>query len=102
MLSGDETLMSDGMGVVLPSTMFGRLMVWFGASVNRSDWPKMDMPLRTQVARARTGPKLAGTFGSIQLPSGPEEMVRFSTLTTQLLSSSCVLGTTMICPSGWL
>jgi hypothetical protein len=50
---------------------------------NGADSPEMVSPLTTQVARARTGPKFAGIFGSTQLPSGFTRTFRFKTETMQ-------------------
>src|SRR5689334_6310183 len=56
--------------------------------MNGSDSPEMVFPSMTHVARARTGPRFAGMFGSTQVPSGLARTFRFSTLTTQF-SLSC-------------
>src|SRR5688572_21507964 len=52
-------------------------------TTNGVDSPETVRPLITHVARARTGPKLAGTFGRIHVPSGLARTFRLRTLTVQ-------------------
>ena len=76
-------LMAVGMGVVEPRVMGGTLVEPLAGIVNGADCPNVVAPPLTQVARARTGPKFAGIFGSTQVPSVFTCTVRLSTLTTQ-------------------
>src|SRR5450432_3178819 len=72
-----------GIGLALPRVMGGRLAAVFAVIVKKADSPEMVTPFCTQVARAFTCPKLAGTFGSTQVPSAFTGTVRFRTETVQ-------------------
>src|SRR2546426_11802079 len=73
-----------GIGVVWPKwKVGGRLTTLLAGTVNRSDSPDRVCPLTMHVMRARTGPKLAGMFGSTQEPSAFTCTLRLRTLTVQ-------------------
>ena len=75
-------IVSDcGIGVVRLKVMRGRFTTPFGGTRNGSDSPEIVSPSTMQVARARTRPKFAGTFGSTHEPSGWTRTLRFNTLT---------------------
>src|SRR5690242_18225202 len=78
-----------GMGVVAPSLMSGIAFMRFGLIWKRSDCPLTVTPFVTQVARARTVPNPAGTFGKTQEPSAFTETLRLRMLTTQLSFNCC-------------
>src|SRR5689334_8994252 len=86
-------LRETGIGVVAPKTMAGRFTALFAETLKNADSPKMVTPFWTQLARALTGPKLAGMFGSTHDPSWLTCTLRFSTLTVQF-SFNCALAAT--------
>ena len=69
--------------------MCGWFTTPFAGIRNGSDSPEIVRPSTMHVTRARTKPKLAGTFGSTQDPSGRTRTLRFNTLIVQF-SLSCV------------
>src|SRR5438270_2040066 len=72
-----------GIGESGPKRMGCSVMEPFRGTSKRSDWPDWVMPLKKQVARARTRPWLTGTLGRTQVPSGFTWMLRLRTLTVQ-------------------
>ena len=83
-------MLSDcGIGVDRWKMMRGRFTTPLAGTRNGSDSPEIVSPFTMQVARARTRPKFAGTFGSTHEPSGRTRTLRFRTLTVQF-SLSCV------------
>ncbi len=70
-LAGALTASDTGIGVTAPSTISASKPLAMPAWItNRPDWPLRVTPPSTQVARARTAPKLAGTLSMCQEPSG--------------------------------
>ena len=86
--AGAVTVTVVGMGVSSPNTIRGTFTAPFGGTRNGSDSPEIVLPSMMHVARARTGPKFAGTLGRTHVPSGLTRTFRLSTLTVQF-SLSC-------------
>src|SRR5689334_7092032 len=82
------TVSDSGIGVERLNTSFGRLTTPFAGTRNGSDSPEIVSPSMMQVARARTRPKFAGTFGSTHDPSACTRALRLRTLTTQFSLTS--------------
>src|SRR5271169_4378837 len=69
-------------------------------SVKRLEEPERTAPLAaTQVARTRTSPRFAGTFGSTHTPLASTGAVRLRALTMQLLSSCARTGNASAVPA---
>src|ERR1700688_3501702 len=62
-------------------------MTPFGGTVIKLELPEVVTPFLTHVARTRTCPKLAGTFGNTHTPFASTGAVRFKALTVHEASS---------------
>src|ERR1700730_260448 len=67
-------------------------MTPLAGTVMRLELPEEVTPLRTHVARTRTRPRLAGTFGSTQTPLASTGAVRLKALTMHDESSWAAAG----------
>src|SRR4029077_4061466 len=90
---GAVSVSAVGIGVVWPNLIGGRFTTPFAGTVNGSDSPDTVCPFHSEVTRARTGPKFAGTFGSTHEPSAFCVTVRFKMLTVQFEPSWARAGT---------
>ena len=88
-LTGVVTDTDRGIAVVLPKTMCGRFTTPLAGIRKGSDSPEIVLPSTTQVTRARTRPKFAGTLGNTHEPLGRTRTFRLSTLTVQF-SFNCL------------
>ena len=85
MLTGDAVSTNEaGIGLMAPKMIGVSVTEPFNGTVKRLDCPKRVMPLRMQVARARTRPWLAGILGRTHVPSAFTRTFRLSTLMVQL------------------
>src|ERR1700687_5479718 len=75
------------MGTGAAKAMSATVRTPLGGTAIRLELPNCGAPPLTQVARTRTRPTLAGTFGSTQDPSAATGAVRLSALTMHELSS---------------
>ena len=82
-VTGAVSVSEVGTAVVFPIEIGGMPFIWLATMLKRDDWPEVVTPLFTQVARARTRPKPAGIFGSVQLPSVFTGVLRLRMLTKQ-------------------
>ena len=77
-------VIDEGIGVFCPNRIGGTVARPLAGTTNGSDSPETVWPSMMHVTRALTGPKLAGTFGSLQDPSAFTRTLRFSTLTVHV------------------